>query len=61
MIYYPVPLNEQNAFKNITKTTHSNLPVTKALCKTVISLPIHTEMNEEQLEYICKSVVAFFK
>ena len=61
MIYYPIPLNEQKAFRHITKTTHSNLPVTQALCNTVISLPIHTEMDEEQLEYICKSVVAFFK
>ncbi|MCH2023237.1 MAG: DegT/DnrJ/EryC1/StrS family aminotransferase [Saprospiraceae bacterium] len=60
MIYYPVPLNEQKAFKHITKTNHSKLPVTKALCNTVISLPIHTEMDEEQLEYICKSIMTFF-
>ena len=60
MIYYPVPLNEQKAFKHIIKKHESDLPVTKKLCDTVISLPIHTEMNEEQLEYICKSVIAFF-
>lgn len=60
MIYYPVPLYEQEAYKN-----HSGgvkfLPVTDYLCKTVISLPMHTELTEEALIYIADTVKAFFK
>lgn len=59
MIYYPVPLYKQKAF-----TASSNglefLENTEQLCKEVISLPIHTEMDEEQLAYICGKVKAFF-
>lgn len=60
MIYYPVPLNEQEAFKHITRAASPSFPVTDELCKTVISLPIHTEMDEEQLIYICKAIQDFF-
>ncbi|MEE9372598.1 MAG: DegT/DnrJ/EryC1/StrS family aminotransferase [Saprospiraceae bacterium] len=58
MIYYPVPLYEQNAFKKYHNGVP--LPVTEMLCKEVLSLPIHTEMKQEQLEYICQSVSKFF-
>lgn len=61
MIYYPVPLNEQEAFKHITKAATPTFPTTEELCKTVISLPIHTEMDEEQLKCICGSIKAFFE
>ena len=59
MIYYPVPLYEQEAFKSFTDVTH--LPVTDTLCKQVISLPMHTELSEDVLEYIAHSVQAFQK
>ncbi len=58
MIYYPVPLYEQEAFKSFTDVTF--LPATDQLCKEVISLPIHTEMDEAQLGYIVEQVKAFF-
>lgn len=58
MIYYPVPLYKQEAFKVFTNVDY--LPVTEALCEQVISLPIHTEMPMEQLEYIAKKIKAFF-
>ncbi|MCH2042731.1 MAG: DegT/DnrJ/EryC1/StrS family aminotransferase [Saprospiraceae bacterium] len=61
MVYYPVPLNEQEAFKAILTQPNLSFPVTEKLCKTVISLPIHTEMDKEQLEYITTKVVEFFK
>lgn len=61
MIYYPVPLDEQEAFKAIVKKGADSFPVTEQLCKTVLSLPIHTEMDEEQLTYICSSVRSFFE
>ena len=59
MIYYPIPLYEQEAFKPFTDVTF--LPVTEQLCKEVISLPIHTEMNLEEIQYIIESVKSFFK
>jgi len=54
MIYYPVPLHHQKAYFQ-----NRSFPVTEQLSKDVLSLPIHTEMTEEQLDYICKSVNEF--
>lgn len=59
MIYYPIPLNNQKAYKLICKQV-GNLSVSESLCKEVISLPIHTEFQEEQLEYIINHVKTFF-
>jgi len=58
MIYYPVPLHKQEAFK--TENYHEpHLPVTDDLCTKVFSLPMHTELSEEQLAYITESVIEF--
>lgn len=57
MIYYPVPLYEQDAFRPFTDLTH--LPVTAQLCQEVLSLPIHTELDYEQLNHIVESVKSF--
>lgn len=59
MIYYPIPLNEQEAFKNISRVV-GDLPVSTALCKTVLSLPIHTEMEESTQDYIIKTIKEFY-
>lgn len=58
MIYYPVPLYKQIAFAEYWNG--SELPVTEYLCKTVISLPMHTEMTNEVLEKITGAVKAYF-
>lgn len=58
MIYYPVPLYKQEAFKAYWQD-QADLPVTEQLCQSVFSLPIHTEMNEELLGYIAQQVIAF--
>jgi len=58
MIYYPIPLNEQEAYKSIGKVS-GNLGSTEALCREVLSLPIHTEMNEEQLNFIIDNIKKF--
>jgi len=58
MIYYPVPLHTQKAY-DAEKYSHSDFPVTNALCKSVLSLPMHTELDEEQLKYICESLKEF--
>lgn len=59
MIYYPVPLYKQEAFK-ASSNGLEYLENTEQLCKEVISLPIHTEMDEAQLAYICDKVKSFF-
>lgn len=59
MIYYPIPLYEQEAFKPFTDVSH--LPVTKQLCDEVISLPIHTELNLDQINHITNTVISFFE
>jgi len=59
MIYYPIPLHMQNAYKS-ERYKQGDFPVTEKLCASVISLPMHTEMDEETLEYIASSVLEFF-
>lgn len=58
-IYYPVPLNEQKAFKGFVPEK-LDLPITEMLCREVISLPVHTEMDAETQDYIIESVKEFF-
>ena len=60
MIYYPVPLHMQKAYKD-ERYKPGDFPVTEHLCANVISLPIHTEMEEETLRYITDSVLGFLK
>ena len=59
MIYYPVPLYDQKAFAPFSGGI-SSLPNTEVLCKEVISLPIHTEMPDEHLNFIVDTVKSFF-
>jgi dTDP-4-amino-4,6-dideoxygalactose transaminase len=58
MIYYPVPLHLQKAYSK-PEYPPGSFKVTEQLSKTVISLPIHTEMNLDQLSYICEAIKAF--
>lgn len=60
MIYYPVPAHRQKMFSAFNSET-TNLPITDWLTERVISLPIHTEMENEQLETICKAVAEFIE
>ena len=60
MIYYPVPLYKQKAFGNSIPKDF-NLRVTALLSDEVISLPIHSEMQQDQLEYIINTVKDYFK
>ena len=60
MIYYPVPGHLQKMFGNQHDQQWA-LPITDALTPCVCSLPIHTEMDTEQLEYIAEGVKSFFK
>jgi UDP-2-acetamido-2-deoxy-ribo-hexuluronate aminotransferase len=60
MIYYPVPAHKQKMFETFgSASTH--LPITDWLTERVISLPIHTEMQAAQQQYIIDTVLNFFK
>lgn len=60
MIYYPLPLQEQEAFKPITRAAE-NLAISKDIADTVLSLPVHTELTKDIQEIIIKKVIDFFK
>lgn len=60
MIYYPIPLHEQNAYKS-DRFKKEDFPITEKLCATVLSLPMHTEMDEEMLIYITDNVLELLK
>jgi len=58
MVYYPVPLHMQKAYTD-PRYKEGDFPVTEELCKKVISLPMHTELTDEQLNLIVSSVKEF--
>ena len=58
MIYYPLPLHLQKAFKTDAYKP-GDFPVSEELCRRVISFPIHTEMDNTQLKYITDSIKSF--
>jgi len=58
MIYYPVPLHLQKAYQD-SRYKAGDFPVSEKLCQCVVSLPMHTELTEEQLVYITKNVLEF--
>jgi len=60
MIYYPVPLNEQEAYQAIGRVV-GNLVITQELCSSVLSIPMHTELKDEQIKFITDTIIAFFK
>lgn len=60
MIYYPVPAHRQKMFESFGSES-TDLQITDWLTERVISLPIHTEMEEEQLALICKTVAEFIE
>lgn len=60
MIYYPIPLHQQNAYKS-DRYKAGDFPVTESLCQCVLSLPMHTELDEETLSYITKNLLELVK
>ena len=59
-IYYPIPLHAQKAYLD-TRYKEEDFPVTNQLVKEVISLPMHTELDDEQIQFITNSVLEFLK
>jgi len=58
MIYYPVPMHLQDAYRHLGYR-EKDFPVTEDLCNRVLSLPMHTELTEEQINYIARSILEF--
>jgi len=58
MIYYPIPLHMQKAYSS-HRYKEGAFPITEKLCACVLSLPMHTELNEETLKLISDSVLEF--
>jgi UDP-2-acetamido-2-deoxy-ribo-hexuluronate aminotransferase len=59
MIYYPKPIHLQEAYQYLGYSK-GDFPVSERLCETVLSLPIHTEMDHQQIEYITGTIRNFF-
>lgn len=59
MIYYPVALHMQKAYQD-DRYKEGHFPITEQLVHTVFSLPMHSELEEDQLTYITNSVLEFF-
>ena len=59
-VYYPVPLHSQKAYQD-SRYNEADFKVTNQLIKEVISLPMHTELEDDQIEFITKTVIDFVK
>ena len=59
MVYYPIPLSNQEAFRTIG-TVMGSLEVTERLCASVLSLPMHTELSNYQVKFIADTISRFF-
>jgi len=59
-IYYPIPLHSQKAYAD-ARYNEEDFPVTNQLVKEVISLPMHTELDDEQIAFITDSILEFLK
>lgn len=60
MIYYPVPLHKQEAYKYLN-LSDTDYPITGDLSRRVLSLPMHTELDNDQIDYITSKVLEYFE
>ena len=59
-IYYPIPLHKQKAYTDINYN-EENFKISNMMSEQVISLPMHSELDNDQIKYICNKVKEFFK
>ncbi len=59
-IYYPIPLHKQKAYAD-ERYNEADFPVTNRLVQEVISLPMHTELDNEQIDYFTGTIIDFLK
>ena len=60
MVYYPIPIHEQEAYKDlcVSMLPDSSSAVSSLLARQVLSIPMHTELDESQLSYIVNTIVS---
>lgn len=59
-IYYPIPLHKQKAYIDV-RYKEEDFPITNQLVEEVLSLPMHSELDDDQIEFITSSILAFLK
>jgi len=59
-VYYPIPLHKQKAYVD-SRYKEEDFTVTNQLVKEVISLPMHTELDDEQIDFITNTLINFVK
>jgi len=59
-VYYPVPLHLQKAY-NLSGYKPGSMPISEKLSNSVLSLPMHTELDEEQIDFITDCIIKFYK
>ena len=57
MVYYPKPMHEQTAFKNLNR--YVECPVTERLCEHVLALPMHPYFSEGDVKNICTNIIEY--
>ena len=57
-VYYPIPLHRQKAYTD-DRYNEADFPVTNQMVKEVISLPMHTELDQEQIDFITRTLIDF--
>ena len=60
MVYYPISLAKQKAFEGLVRIV-GDLAITEDLCQRVLSLPMHTELSQNQVEHICETIKEYFE
>jgi UDP-2-acetamido-2-deoxy-ribo-hexuluronate aminotransferase len=60
MVYYPGPIHMQAAY-SFLGFNENDFPVTTSLCKEVLSLPMHPDMEQDQIDYIISNILEFFR
>lgn len=59
MIYYVKPMHEQEAFSDL-KSNHKNFQITNELSQTVLSLPMHPYLTEQEIDQVCSVIMEYF-
>lgn len=59
MLYYPKPLHLQNAYR-VYGFGENDFPVAESLCEEVLSLPMHTELEKDDVSFVCEQINDFF-
>ena len=59
-IYYPVPLHLQNCFKYLGYKK-GDFPVAEKTCERILALPIYPEIENDEVDYVCSSIIDFYK